>query len=446
MPRPQSVLAIPDRQARSTRGRKPTRYDSPEPENRQPMENRPRRSKQTRDETPEPERNNSRGRHSSEDPNRQRSRSRHSTSRNDVLLESRQRSRSPSTRSRYSNRDHSPQRSRSRSQSAVSPDNSLLWRQMQEMQDSMMAMQQTLQHFTQSTPQRQQEIPRDRPTPTATYTPTSYQTHLHQPQIAPLQTPIEHQHGPPTTGNHDLLQALMPKARPSITVGIDITAHVLPPMREKIWRDEYVQLSQLLPQQSAQYGEEVTLALSQETNNNLALKITKPKAANLTLQQWEDSFLVYMAVYTQKYNVCTAMCTYMRDVKDLGRRGANFLFYDEQFRLERQTTHCNWDSVHTGLMFQATTPFRFNTNKHEAKPKPVPYKVPKGYCNAYHTRHTVCKTSNCSFRHECPVCEDRHPIYRCPKPRNGYKRTTDAKAEQTQQPKKTKDGNSGSTK
>ena len=44
----------------------------------------------------------------------------------------------------------------------------------------------------------------------------------------------------------------------------------------------------------------------------------------------------------------------MRDIKVLAQCGGNFRFYDEQFRMNRQTSHCEWDTVHSGLHFQAT--------------------------------------------------------------------------------------------
>ena len=152
---------------------------------------------------------------------------------------------------------------------------------------------------------------------------------------------------------------------------------------------------QLLPQQSSQYAETLTLSLCHD-NQNLGLRVGKPKAAAMTLQQWEDAFLVYMAVYTERHtSCCPDMCTYIRDIKDMARRGANFLHYDEQFRIERATTHYPWNTVHTGLLFQATTPFRAYSNtpsRNHQKPF-LERKIPVGYCVAYNTKTGYCKAA-----------------------------------------------------
>lgn len=243
--------------------------------------------------------------------------------------------------------------------------------------------------------------------PSATYTPTADNDKVSTDTPAAATAP--------TTGmdSNEIIQLFAPTPRPVVTAGVGIAAHVPPTLREKIWRDEYVPLHQLLHQESSKYTESLTLALCPDPNNQLGIRLTKPKPSTLTLQQWEDAFLVYMAVYTERHSVCPQMCTYMRDVKDLARRGANFLYYDEQFRIERATTHCNWESVHTGLRFQAVTPFR--APQKPQQPKSNTTRIPNGYCHAFHARGTMCHAPKCRYKHTCPNCEERHPIYRCTK-------------------------------
>ena len=209
-----------------------------------------------------------------------------------------------------------------------------------------------------------------------------------------------------------ILQSFLPLPRPTVTAGISLSSHVPIQTKEKIWRDEYVPLAQLLPHQSHQFAESVTLSLCQD-NNNLGLKLSRPKPNTLTLQQWEDAFLIYMAVYTERHHVSPAMCTYIRDVRDLARRGAQFQFYDEEFRKERATTHWPWDTVHQGLLFQATTPFRAPTKLPPKQYQPFQARIPNGYCMAFHNKSSYCRNTKCQYKHLCPNCEDRHPVYRC---------------------------------
>ena len=51
-----------------------------------------------------------------------------------------------------------------------------------------------------------------------------------------------------SANNGDLQSLFMPQPRPVVTMGIDIASHVSPNTKAKIWRDEYIDLSQLLPQ------------------------------------------------------------------------------------------------------------------------------------------------------------------------------------------------------
>lgn len=295
-----------------------------------------------------------------------------------------------------------PTKHRSSSKRPHSPEktsNSHLENEVQEIRATMLSIQKTLQSL---------QPPAAQP-PTATFTPSAEidQSTLRIPHLGQPSSP------PSSAGNDNIIQSFLPSPRPVITTGIGITAHVAPQLKEKIWRDEYIQFSQLLPQQSSFYSESVTLALCHEAQNNLGLKLTKPKPATLSLQQWEDAFLVYMAIYTERHPVCAAMCTYMRDVKDMARRGANFTYYDEQFRIERAITHCPWDSVHQSLLFQATTPFRPPVTQSKMAKKPFPGRIPTGYCIPFHTPNTVCRTFRCMYKHSCPTCEARHPQYRC---------------------------------
>ena len=223
-----------------------------------------------------------------------------------------------------------------------------------------------------------------------------------------------------TTGNNDdpILHQFLPMPRPVITAGVDIAAHVPANLKAKIWRDEYVDMSQLLPT-NPYHQPQYTFTLDPHSRSNFAIRLQKPKASNLSFDQWEDAFLVYKSVYNEKHNKCKEMCTYMKDIKSLAARNANFRHYDEQFRLFRQSTHCSWATVHPGLWFQATNPpARHFTKTHQGNERPSnsksPFHVPRGYCVSYHSRNKYCKTPNqCHYKHVCPKCSERHPMYSC---------------------------------
>ena len=352
----------------------------------------------------------------------------HSRIRNESEQErSHSRLREDPERERSHSRTKRPRRTASPEQHNEEPS---LRHEIDTIKDTMTTIQATLLSMQQTVaPPNMQPIPQ-------TATPSHMQP---IPQTTETQTSSQATTVPPPQGNFDatILQAFQPMARPVLTAGVGITAHILLPTKEKIWRDEYIHLHQLLPQQANQYAETLTLSVCQDNQTNLGLRVAKPKPATMSLQQWEDAFLVYMAVYTERHLNCTpAMCTYMRDVKDMARRGANFLHYDEQFRLERATTHCAWDAVHQGLLFQATTPFRPFNNFAKSNYNQKPFlanKIPVGYCTNYNTKNTYCKNQPCRYKHLCPTCDEQHPIYRC--------NNRDRKSKQEPQQSKAKSAN-----
>ena len=225
------------------------------------------------------------------------------------------------------------------------------------------------------------------------------------------------------------LAQFAPPPRPVVTAGVDIGAHVSANLKAKIWRDDYVDLSQLLP--TSQFQQETyTLSIDPSKNSNLGFKLNRPKLHNMTFDQWEDAFLIYMSIYTARYSVAPEMCTYIRDVKMLANSNANFRFYDEQFRMYRSSTHCEWNVVHNGIWFQATHPVRPSNkskNSSNSNHQKQPFRVPHGYCTWYHLRGKYCNSpQSCKYKHTCPNCSASHPMYTCSERRNNKSDSTNS--------------------
>ena len=218
---------------------------------------------------------------------------------------------------------------------------------------------------------------------------------------------------------NDFSMHFMPMPRPVVSAGVDIAAHVTAAMKAKIWRDEYVELHLLLPA-ATYHPESYTLAFEPTKTNQVGLKVNRPRPKYMTIDQWEEAFLIYMAIYTEKHHVCPQMCTYMRDIKLLAQRNANYRLYDEQFRAFRASTHCEWNTIHNGIWFQATTPVKQFNQRHNYSNAPntrnhkQPFQVPRGFCNAFHARSQTCSQGfKCKYKHTCPNCSERHPIFNC---------------------------------
>ena len=129
------------------------------------------------------------------------------------------------------------------------------------------------------------------------------------------------------------------------------------------------------------------------------------------------AFQVFVGVYTAKSPMdAPALMKYSEVVRDLAARGANWRFYDSQFRLLRQSnpTEFPWGSTHWELWIRAQ---HFNNACFSKAQMPARHNssnagsmIPKGFCRKFH-RGTDCP--GCSFKHQCFKCGVVHPALRC---------------------------------
>ena len=98
------------------------------------------------------------------------------------------------------------------------------------------------------------------------------------------------------------------------------------------------------------------------------------------------------------------------------RRGI-WLYYATQFRKDREFSQCSWVELRLDL--------QLTVSLGSARPSAyrLPFRrcyrpscfgiaaVPKGFCFAFHKEGEHCRNSNCPWKHECPKCCRRYPIY-----------------------------------
>ena len=135
------------------------------------------------------------------------------------------------------------------------------------------------------------------------------------------------------------------------------------------------------------------------------------------IDAWTSAFQIFVGVYTAKFPIdAPALMKYSEVVRDLAARGADWRFFDTQFRLLCQSnpTEFPWGSTHWELWIRAQnfhntrvskaqTPMRHNSST-------VGSLVPKGFCRKFH-RGIDC--SGCNFKHQCFKCGVVHPALRC---------------------------------
>ena len=79
---------------------------------------------------------------------------------------------------------------------------------------------------------------------------------------------------------------------------------VTPELKEKIWSNKFVDLSQLLEKNQQVFEEEVhksRVCGYQDEEGNVTFKAKKATKSNLTIEQWSSAFNTFISVYIQKH-------------------------------------------------------------------------------------------------------------------------------------------------
>lgn len=204
------------------------------------------------------------------------------------------------------------------------------------------------------------------------------------------------------------------------SINVPIDANVSAKIKAKIWAQEFIDFGVLM---SSGAGD-TRYHLSVSSQNGSALPTLslepsqKPKAI-ANIGAWTSAFQIFVGVYTAKYPMeAPALMKYSEVVRDLAARGADWRFYDTQFRLLRQSNPAElpWGSTHWELWIRAQN---FN-NARFSKPQPPvrnnssssvsgPF-VPRGFCRKFH-RGDHCP--GCNYKHNCYKCGVVHPALRC---------------------------------
>ena len=219
-----------------------------------------------------------------------------------------------------------------------------------------------------------------------------------------------------TFGEH-LPIVFRPTSRPLRITAAPLGHNIPHPIKVKIWEHKFIELSDLI---STHRSTDYTLDLTTEDGQpqfRLASKKKKPLSQN----EWCQAMDTFIAIYVEKFpDEIRAILSYAQTVKDLMHNKANWVWYDSQFRTDREFTHCKWDEVRQDLELRAfrqpsssferqEKPFRsYNANKNRRNSEDH---VPTGFCYAYHSKSQRCHNTKCSYKHTCPRCNRQHPNF-----------------------------------
>ncbi|CAH1270899.1 Hypp4501 [Branchiostoma lanceolatum] len=191
-------------------------------------------------------------------------------------------------------------------------------------------------------------------------------------------------------------------------------------LKDKIWRDVYIDMRQLLPSATADTRAQYTVALSEaEGPPTLTLANRLANKQPLTLDRWLNAFSIFHYVYIQNHpSRSPQLISYQSLIRSLAAKGADWQTYDVLFRQYRQAfPAAPWDVPQTHLYVNALT------DSKPASSSPLPYRraqtqssptqVPKGYCFRYHDANNDCTHANCKYKHMCYKCNKAHKASLC---------------------------------
>jgi hypothetical protein len=207
------------------------------------------------------------------------------------------------------------------------------------------------------------------------------------------------------TGETNFIEVSPPQpALPSFhSVDVPIDASVNPKIKAKIWAHEFIDFGILRNSGAGDTCYHLSVNSPHGSSlPTLSIELShKPKAIP-HIGAWTSAFQIFVAVYTSKFPLdALALMKYSEVVRDLATRGADWRFYDTQFRMLRHSNPADfpWGSTHWELWIRAQN---FNTacfSKAQAPVRsnasPARPLVPKGFCRKFH-RGNDC--SGCNFR------------------------------------------------
>jgi len=221
---------------------------------------------------------------------------------------------------------------------------------------------------------------------------------------------------PPTIGESLSLGITTATPQRQVQVaGTPIGQNIKQLLKEKIWAHTFIDLAELLyPNHVHSYSLSIQNHSTDQPSFNLAPKRRK----HLSEAEWGRAMDAYVAVYTQKYQTeIAAILTYCQQVKELMAMGANWQYFDEKYRSDREFTKCSWLDFRPDLESRAlikTYSGNASEKNHQRKqnqPFRAQHNIPPGYCFAYHNKTSRCESDKCSYKHTCKDCGRQHPMF-----------------------------------
>lgn len=220
----------------------------------------------------------------------------------------------------------------------------------------------------------------------------------------------------------DCAAGFQTKATPQ-HVGVD------PKIKEKIWKNEYVDFRDLVTK------DDKTRNVKLQGAEDVWLSFTEKPKQDLSFSIWTKAFGIFTSVYLLKFGHAEApteysqLIDYEAVIRDLATSGADWRGYDEKFRKARSVDPENipWDSINSHYYMnsfrdgdnakkglgQHKNSFQGGKNQ-KGRLRGGSQFVPYGSCRRFHQGFSC--SGACGYSHQCYTCnaEKPHPATSCP--------------------------------
>ena len=183
-------------------------------------------------------------------------------------------------------------------------------------------------------------------------------------------------------------------------------------LKARIWAGHYIELDLLLGRVVDNPVLIFDIRLQQssvQTREQAQHRITN-------ISQWTDAFLVFMAIYTERFPTEVAsVLKYVQLMRTMAftTKSNIFLAYDRDFRKLRAHNNMPWNVLHHELFFLLTSRAHHAPSVQQKMGFPQrkqPFRA--GLCYAFvSTGH--CRKPLCPYKHACPPCGGNHPKSHC---------------------------------
>ena len=144
--------------------------------------------------------------------------------------------------------------------------------------------------------------------------------------------------GEPLTG----VVLAQPNDRPGdifCSMSLPIDARVTTKLKAKIWANEFINFGQLITVTPMEEKFNISVNTSKDSPSQPTLCLEPlQRGKNIsTIDTWTSAFQIFVGIYTSKYQAeAPALMKYGEVARDLAEKGANWIYYDTNFRYLRQ--------------------------------------------------------------------------------------------------------------